>query len=320
MGKIQTISILGQTVTWYGLCACLLSAAGVVAAAILFHKKRGWKTVQAVLLCLTAAFLGLLLGRGIYCAIRSDMFEDAMGRPLGMGPFFDPNVGSVSVIGVIGGALLAAWLWAKAKKETAGAVLDGLALPGLFLFFALRLIEPLSGQGYGPLLETRALCWVPMGMQNGWGDWSLSVCFVEAALLLVIFVVLSRSGFQKPGTLALCALTLLATCQVVPESLRRDNVLRIFTFARVTQIGYAVIIFASALAAWVRGGKRGLARKTIFAEAGLVLLGILLLIAGEFALDKTQWPDAAIYAVMLAILALMTYLILRRIIAEDRRQ
>ena len=319
MGRIQTVSLLGREVTLYSLLAVCFSLICGLALAYRF-KKRGWKTRNGLLFSLMAALLGVLLGRIVYCLVRYDMFEDPMGRSLGLRPFFELNVGSLSVIGVIGGVLLAALILGKAMKKSAGAVLDAASVPGLFLFFLLRLVEPLSGQGFGPLMENPVLCWVPLGMQNGWGDWSLSVCFMEAVILLSLCAAAAIMKPRREGTLALCVLFLLAVCQVVPESLRRDNVLRIFIFARVTQIGYAVILFCCALAAWLRGRKRGLPRRTIFIEAGLVLLGIVLLIAGEFALDKTSWPDGAIYAVMLLILSLMAVLILRRILQEDRRK
>ena len=310
---------MGRDISFYGLLtAWLILAAGV--ALVDVYRNRGWRKRDGALFALAAIFLGLLLGRTVYCLVRYDMFEDAMGRSLGIRPFFDLGAGSLSVIGIIAGVLLAAAIAAKRQRAPLGAVLDAAAVPGLFLFFVLRLIEPLAGQGYGPLLETPALCWSPLGIQNGWGEWSLSVSFVEAVLLLVIGAVTASMKTKKTGTRAMMALLLLAACQIVPESLRRDNVLRIFIFARVTQIGYAVTVFGSAVAAWMRGIRQGVKKKTVLGEAALVLLGIGLLIAGEFALDKTKWPDGAIYAVMLLILALITALILRRMLLEDRRE
>ena len=316
MNQTIAFSLAGFPVSLYSLLALLLC---LCAAAVLplFFRRRGLSARSALLYALSAALLGLLIGRGIYCAVRTDLFLDPFGRSLGFTPFFNLNLGSLSVAGVLAGVLLAAPL--SAGRKNAAAVLDAAAVPGLFLFAALRFIEPLSGQGYGPLTEVPLLCRIPFGIRNGWGEWSLSVCFLEGLILLVIALALLRVSTKRAGTLALCALVLLAACQIVPESLRRDGALRIFIFARVTQICYAAILFGSALAAWIRGRKRGLGKKRIGTETAAVLLGILLLIGGEFALDKTEWPDALIYAAMLLTLALMTLLILRRIREEDRQ-
>ena len=49
-----------------------------------------------------------------------------------------------------------------------------------------------------------------------------------------------------------------------------------------------------------------------------MLSGIVLLIGCEYALDKTDWSPVLIYAVMILILALLAFLLIRRIRTEDR--
>ena len=136
--------------------------------------------------------------------------------------------------------------------------------------------------------------------------------------MLVTALCLSRTRWKRNGSLALCALVLLAACQVMPESLRRDGALRIFVFARVTQIGYAVILFVCAVLAWRRAAVRGISRKTLAAEAAAVLFGIVLCIGCEFALDKTDWSHILVYGIMILVLVFLAFLILRRISTEDR--
>ena len=58
--------------------------------------------------------------------------------------------------------------------------------------------------------------------------------------------------------------------------------------------------------------------RVIAAEAAAVLSGIVLLIGCEYALDKTDWSPVLIYAVMILILALLAFLLIRRIRTEDR--
>lgn len=318
MNQAELFTLCGQPVSLYALLAALLALCAAASLPFFFRRRRLPGRAAAVYVP-AALLLGLLLGRSLYCAVRTDLFLDPLGRSLGAAPFFNLGLGSLSVVGLLAGVLLAALPAARLNRVSAAAVLDAAAVPGLLLFAALRFIEPISGQGYGPLTDLPLFCRVPLGIRNGWGEWSLSVCFLEGVILLVTALCLWKTETKAAGSLALYALVLLSACQIVPESLRRDGALRVFVFARVTQIGYAVILLGSASAAWIRGARRGLDRKVILAEASAVLLGILLLIGGEFALDRTDWPEVLIYAGMLLVLFLISLPVLRRIRTEDRR-
>lgn len=192
-------------------------------------------------------------------------------------------------------------------------MLDAAAVPGLLLFAAIRLIEPLSGQGYGMVVEKSALKWAPLSIDSGWETWSLSICFVEAVLLLISAVLVKLIPVKRAGDRAMLALALIAGLQIVPETLRQDDVLWILIFAPLTQIGYAVLLFGVLAAAL-----RGFPRKTAFLELGLLLAGIALLIGAEFALDKSDWPHSLIYTAMIAVSAAILWMTVRRILLRDR--
>ena len=312
MSELPFISFLGQEITVYSLLACALGAVcfGLYLGA---WNRTGRPAGAAWFFGLLAALLALLLGRGVYCAVRHNaMFFDGMGDYRGLWPFFFLNEGSVSVVGVLAGFLLAGLLAGKLTGVGAAPLLDAAALPGLLLFALMRFIEPLSGQGYGPLVESRLLCWPPLSIDSGWGDWSLSVCFIEGLLALAALAAVWKLPHRKAGTRALLALALLCATQIIPEIPRQDNVLLMFIFAPVTQMGYAVLLFGCLLAAL-----RSFPRKTRVLEAGLLLLGIALVGGGEFALDKSEWSHALLYAGMIAVMAAMLALVLRRILAAD---
>lgn len=302
----------------YGLVVMLLS---VLTAAVLVYRfhRQGWRKRWAVIYALIATLIGLLLGRGIYCGIHAlSIFYDPMGRFMGLAPFFNPRIGSISVIGPVLGCLIAAPLTACCMKVRTCALLDVLALPLTLLFSLARFAEPLSGQGFGAAVEASWLCWAPLSIQNGWGGWMISICFIEAVLLLVIALSLLHFRPRQTGTLFLTVLLLVTASQLIPESLRRDNALKLFTFARINQIGFVAMFFAGCVAGWLRSARLGQPKKPIWLELALTLLGIVLLILGEFALDKTQWPDALIYLVMAAILLGMLTLGLRRVLRCDK--
>jgi prolipoprotein diacylglyceryltransferase len=215
--------------------------------------------------------------------------------------------------------LLAGLLCAGITHQKAGAVLDSAAPFGALLIAIARFAQPLLGQGYGDLVESPALCFYPLALQNEWGEWSLAVCNMEGILSLALFFVLIGLGrkTKRAGTLSLYFLTLFCASQIVPQSLRSDDVLFIFIFARVTQIGYMVLLLGAAACAGARTVKRAGVTGRLIGEWMLVALGVIICIGAEFALDKTNLPDVLVYAVMVAALASMAALILRRIKKED---
>ena len=321
MMEVKTVSLFGGEITLYGilmLLACLLAGT----AFILLAGRKGIKRPAAAVYCLLAAVFGLLLGRLIYCAVRFDrMFYDEMGDFRGLSPFFDIRTGSLNIGGVMLGCILASPLAAKIGKGKAAAYLDCAVFPGLALFIAERLLEPLAGKGYGVYLYDSPLTFYPFAMQTYMDEYALSVCFIEAVLALaLVFALLAMKKRLKTGQLFLCALTLFCTSQIMPESLRHDDVLFIFIFARVTQICYALMLAGAHIAALARARKNGLSFKRAALEFLLLLAGAGVCIGAEFALDKTNLSHTLIYAVMIAALAGMAALILHRILSRDVKE
>lgn len=310
----------GGTVSLYAFCLVLGALVACVWTVYRAHRC-GTGEGGAVFFSALSGALGLLLGRAIYCGVRFNvLFYDPMGDFVGFEPFVDLNQGGVSVIGVIFGVLLAALL-AGAVSRKGLALLDSAAVPGLALFAWARFVEPLSGMGFGDVIENEAFCRFPFAIENSWGDYCLSVCFIEAVLaaLLALIMLIAGRFCRKKGTVGGIALALLCVSQIMPESLRHDDVLMMFIFARVSQMGYAVLLAGTLAAGLIRGGRRGLNGKTIALEIILLLLGVGVLIGAEFALDKTNWPDEAVYAGMIATLLALGFLVVRRLAKEDRQ-
>ncbi len=302
----------------YALLTILFTFVSIVLA-IVFSKGKV-RPVSLAVYSLCAIVLGLMIGRTIYCAIQSEyIFYDEMGDWLGLSPFFDFSVGSASMGGILLGALLAAPLASRITGARAYDILDVVSLPMLLLYSAMRFIEPLSGQGYGKMMKNPALCFVPLCIETDWGDWMLSVCFIEGILSFALLIVLffQRKKIRKSGNLAKYTLFLFGALQVLPECLRCDDVLYVFIFARITHIALAVMLFFTHFSSLVQSKKRGLATKSLALEAGLMLLGIIMCIGCIFALDKTNLPDLLVYAAMVLTLVLMSLLACLRIKKED---
>ena len=285
----------------------LLMAVGTVLAllgGVLLGKRQGLKPAGLLLYGVLSTVLGLLVGRVIYCAVRWDMvFLDAMGEFGGLGSFFDLSVGSVNVMGIVAGLLLAAPIAAAVTKVKAAAYLDAAVVPALVMYCFARAVEPLSGQGYGDL----------MGMM-------VYACWIEAVLtiLVLVAVLLLRRKVRCPGTLAQYALVLWCVTQILPESLRCDEALYVFVFARVTHLGLATTLGLTLIRLLVLEGKKGLPAKAIVLDVLGLAFGIGLCIATIFALDKTNLPKLLVYAGMVLSLVELAVVVCRRIRLTDK--
>ncbi len=282
----------------------LLCCAAVLPLALLSCKKQALDGRKFCLYGLLAAVLGLLIARGIYCAVNwYDVFMDEMGEFAGVTPFFNPYLGSANVMGFAAGLLLAAPIAGKLTHVKAADLLDAAAVPALTLYILARAIEPLSGQGYGDM----------MGFE-------VCVCWLEAVLtvFVLIAVCLLRGKVRRPGTLFLYGLILWCLVQILPESLRTDDSLFVLVFARVTHLGLAAALGVTLLFLLWKNRRHIPGRETALDVIGLAA-GIIVCIGTIFALDKTNLPKLLIYAVMLLSLAELGFVICRRIHKEDIR-
>ncbi len=312
-------NVTGQPVQAYGI----LTALAALACLVFMHMqavRKGLKRTTALLYALCAVPLALFLARLIYCAVRYEwIFLNEMGEFDGLWHFFEIGNGGLNIVGALLGCLLAGGVCAWITRQKAGAVLDSAAPFGALLIAAARFLQPLSGQGYGDLVDSPALTFYPLALQNEWGEWSLAVCTIEGVLALILFFVLlslSRK-VRRPGMLSLYFLVLFCASQIMPQSLRSDDVLFIFIFARVTQLGFMALLCGAMAAAWMRAVRRIGVTPGLAGEWLLVLLGVGICIGAEFALDKTNLPDILVYAGMVASLASMAAIGCLRIKKED---
>ena len=311
----------GGEITYY---AFLMAMAALCMGALVFYHapNHGAGVGRGILFVLLSGVLGLFLGRAVYCGVYYEQYLlNEQGQFIGWMPFFDPNVGSVNVIGVILGVLLAALLAGIGRKGAGLGMLDSAALPGTLLFAFARFIEPLSGaKNDGIPVTVEWLKQVPFAAQNSAGEWMLSVCYLEAALAVLVLLILFILRFccKKNGTLGGVALALLCATQFVPEFFRQNDALFLFGFIRVTQIGYAAMLAGVAVAGIIRGGRRGMGAKMVVWELFLLLLCLGVCAGGVYALEKLDWPAPYIYYAMIAALVILGFTVFHRLVKEDR--
>lgn len=288
-------------VHWVLMAACCLAALG---AGLLLGKKQGFSAANVCLYGLIAAALGFFFARAIYCIVYGyEVFQDEMGEFAGIWPFFNPGVGSANVMGFVAGVLLAAPISAAITKKRAADYLDMAVVPVLVLYILARVIEPLSGQGYGDMM-----------------GYEVCVAWLEAALTAIVLAIVPilRKKSRCSGALAQYALVLWCLMQILPESLRTDDALFVIIFARVTHLGLAVTLGVTLLRLLVKNGRKIGAKGVVLDVIGLAA-GLGVAIGTIFALDKTNWPKPLVYALMIAALVELGFVICRRIHKEDMR-
>lgn len=297
-----------QTGAWALYPLCILLAALLAVALFGLARRRGgaghavpaWQ--MAVLVPL-ASFVGARL---LYVLFSFDVFL----YDYGLAAVFDPRAGGCLMAGAVAGACLCAALLARRAHAPVGASLDELVVPGLAALALCRLAEVFTGEGIGSVVEREAFCFFPLAAANQYGEWNLAVFVYEAVAALAILLAAARMKARAPGERFTTALLLLCCCQIPLENLRSDNCLRI-GFVRVTQIFAALAILSIVLLRARPRGRRAMGRGA---------LAVLLCAAGigviEWAQDKTNIPNAALYAAMIALCVVMA-LCARQ--APDRR-
>ena len=255
--------------------------------------------------------------------------------------FWSFSDGGYMLYGALLGGALAALITSRFRKEPFGRVADLAAAPYAIVIAAARFAEYLTGNGYGsgvvewfdPLEEWSMIAWedpsplcrFPFAVQNFYGTWRFSINFWEGLAALVFLIVLLRMKKRKPGAGAILLLLMYAACQIVFESMRRDEVLR-WSFVRINQLLSAVLVLGLLVLCWqLQPAEKRSGRELALRLCGLlVCVGIVMLM--EFVLDQKVsfllWIRADLsYLIDIAACAGMLLLVLplwRRAFPEQR--
>ena len=285
--------MMGIKVFPYGMAMAAAAAVALMLAAVNFHKaglKKGslsWLAMLAV----PMAFFGARIG---YCLAMLDWVAQQ-----GVSFFFQFSRGGYMLYGALAGGLIAALLAARLSGERFAKMVDALSAPTLVMIALGRLAEGLAEQGYGwgiadwftedygmslVAMEDPSFFYrLPFGVPDMYGNYNWAVFVFEALVACGLAVLVWRAVVRRDGGRAVLALLVYAASQELGESLRQDAVLR-WGFVRINQIlGAVVIVAVLALCYALTSPKKP--KKLIVSVVGVVL-GALLIIAMEFALEK----------------------------------
>lgn len=287
----------GVPLTAYGVMIAV-GAALAIGSTVAIRGSRGKAPVSGIALALTSGGFALVCSHLLFCVLRwGYIINDLCETPAYLVQFWK---GGYTMYGAILGGLLGAAVYAKAKKESVADAI-GAIVPGMTILLTLgRAAEGFTGQGMGTYVVNEALGMLPFVQANEWGEMQLPVYVYEAliaAAALVTTVVMLLRRKATLGQIAETGLAIISAGQVMMDSWRGDELIR-FGFVRLNMICAAVTLLAIILLRVRRCVKQDgwkvwswLRIVLLFAFAGVV-------IAIEFALDKSNINNTLLYAVM----------------------
>lgn len=293
------------TVTAFSLCVVAGALLAVCLAAFMGRKDPG---VNAVLSLSAATLLGALLGaRILYCLTLLDFILVDLG-----GAGFIPQLwqGGYTLYGAVLGGAAGALIYAKVTRRKPGRLLDLAAVGGALALVFERGGEYFTNQGLGEFLMDEAWYRFPFAVQSVYEDWQIPVFMYEALAALIITIVLVCMVNRKPaGRTAQAFIILLGLTQVILESLREDEFIR-FGFVRVNMLAAAItmgLTFFYRVYCVVK--QQGWSAWQVI-RLVLFVVGIVVVILIEFALDKSTIDNVILYFVMAATLIVMGFAML----------
>ena len=291
MTQFKAGSLTGYS--WGAVMAAAALAALLLMA--LTGRKQGLKRGTVPLFGLLAIPLCVLLGRAGYYLCSLNRLRVTGVR------FFDLAGGGMMLYGAAAGGMLAAFLTGKITKTSFGKIADCAAAPAALTIAAGRFAEYLTGAGFGFSVadwfdpwntynrsfiaweEPEALCRFPFAVQDPfYGDWMFAINLLEGIAAVVFLVILLRMKPRQAGGAAALLLMMYAACQVVFESMREDEVLRL-NFMKINMLVSALVLLGILILCLKKAGANP--RHALFATALLFLLAGVAT-AMEFALEQ----------------------------------
>ena len=293
---------------------------------LLLRKKTGIKRRTVFIFGALAVPLCVLIGRAAFwlCSIQwmnkiNASFWDFAGSGY-----------SFMLYGAVIGGFAAAFLTARISGESFGKTVDATAAPAALVIAAGRLAEYLINAGFGvgvvdwfdPFEEWSMIAWedpdlicrFPFAVQNYYGTWKFAINLWEGLAAIVFLAVLLRMKKRRSGGAATLLLLMYASCQILFESMRRDDVI-IWGFVKANQLISALVVLGILFFCWLKLPKEQRSKRELWFRIVLLLLAAGIVILMEFALDQKvaflMWMRADLsYIVMAACCVCMLLTVL----------
>ena len=295
------INLFGMDLYAFGLYCAIGALSSALVLGVL-----GWgMNVQkgaAPLIFILSFVSGLVVSRLCFC-----LMDRSLGRMFPLSAWLRITEGGWSLAGLIGGAMLGAFLSSRALKEAPAKVFDMVSC-------ALPLTLAAVKFGESKLTDFDISRKLPDGIvlpafltvkDPVYTDVTyLATHRLGMLVYLTIFLFLTFSLLRKgrrEGDSCVSFLLLCGACGILLESLRYDHFLEL-SFVRLEQVVYALILALGVIAAVRRAGTGRQALKGC--AVAFLILAIGACIGVEFALDRTGLSHGLLYAGMTVALIL----------------
>lgn len=293
---------MGLQITVYSLMIAVGAGAAFVLTAWLNRRTAGVQ--RGLEAALVSGVFALVCSHLLFCVLRWSYIINDLGESAAF--ILQPWKGGFTMYGAILGGLLGLAVYARAAKTPLIPLMDRW-VPGMAAVVLLgRLAERYTLQGMGSYVANDALSMLPFVVTGEWGDKQLQVFMYEAlmaaAALIAALVLLGRRAPE--GRAAETGLSLISLGQIIFDSWRGDELIR-FGFVRLNMIAAAVVLTFVLVSRLVRIVKQQGWKAWSIIRPVLYVLCAGIVIAIEFALDKSTINNTLLYGVMAATLVAM---------------
>lgn len=294
----------GLSVTMYSLFIAIGAAIAFVLTGLLAGKRLGGRFNVA--LPLTSGVFALCCSHWLFCALRwGYVVNDLCESWLFLFQFWK---GGYTMYGALLGALLGAFVYARARRLSIADAVDAI-MPGAAVMVALgRFAEMFTSQGRGTEKVNEALSMLPFVTEGEWGNLQVHVYAYEAlaaAAAVVAMLVLVLRGKPRVGEVGL---TIISAAQVLLDSWRGDELIR-FGFVRLNMIAAAVtLLFLMILRVYRAVKAEGKVSAWTIIRVVLLFLGAGIVLIAEFGLDGKMgitMSNTILYAIQTAAVIMM---------------
>ena len=307
----------------------LVMAAAAAAALLLMlavQKKYSLNTGTVFLFGALAALLCILTGRAAFWLCSLEWIVDS---DLSFWDFLGSGY-SYMLYGAVIGGFAAAFITSGITGRAFGKIADAAAAPAALLIAAGRFGEYLIEAGFGSGVEEwfdpfedwsmiawenpEPICRFPFAVQNYYGTWRFSINLWEGLAAVVFLIVLLAMKKRRTGGAASLLLLMYASCQILFESMRTDEVI-IWGFVKANQLISALLVLGILLFCWMKQAKEQRSVKELWLRMLMLILAAGVVMLMEFALDQKvsflMWMRADLsYLVMAASCAWMLLTVL----------
>ena len=134
--------------------------------------------------------------------------------------------------------------------------------------------------------DPEPICRFPLAVQiPPYNSWRFSINLWEGLAAVVFLIVLLRMKKRRSGGAATLLLLMYASCQILFESMRKDEVV-IWGFVKANQLISALLVLGILVFCWMKQPKKERKQSDLWIRTAMLLVSAGIVMLMEFALDQ----------------------------------